>query len=623
MASFDENGKYIKTNWKAGDKITATKLNKIEESIEAVNDNDISRHVEADARLDALEAKDVAHDKEFTNVKNTIADNKAAAELGDYEINSRMTFLEDELNEGIEEVHNVASTVDGKIAQGKADMEAMVAEVEADLEGLHAKDEELSEQLAHIGNETDLLQFFGCVGDGVNDDTISLQNAINYCIENGVNMSSSKGKIYKLTKTILIPNNAQFNKSIDLTFNNNVFLVEHDDVVFSSASYIDGTLQSNYNTALESYTNFGVVFGDFVISTSSLKDIAAITLKEWHQGCVIRNISDEGYTTLLKSKNNYYCNFINLRSIYRQHGSRTGVRFLFEGSHNLCKFEKLVGANSDVIYKFIGGITASVMDNCSFEGANIGIEFNSEVYNMKIENSYFEGISDVYIKYTSYIDNLDISNNYFNFVSHPNCCVIDYTGLPKNFLILRDNNMFMSMAETNKLFKNPINTIGYSLFNINEKTSKIGNNELYKTKVDNTLIPVDATVNKEFISATGSFKCKYTNKKIVGNYVGSFTDGYRNGISGCSGYVVDDKTVTISTEFENIDTSLIYLNLRIPTVSQTFFLKCFISGSDKLDIANAGNMGVRTLLKNDKIEIIITSPTFSVGSILDGEIRLI
>lgn len=160
MTSFDENGKYIKTNWKAGDKITATKLNKIEESIEAVNDNDISRHVEADARLDALEAKDVAHDEELTDIKNAIADNKAAAELSDYDINSRMTFLENELNEGIEEVHNVAETVDGKIAtaeanmtaqvdQGKADMEAMVAEVEADLEGLHAKDEELSAQLAH------------------------------------------------------------------------------------------------------------------------------------------------------------------------------------------------------------------------------------------------------------------------------------------------------------------------------------------------------------------------------------------------------------------------------------------------------------------------------------------
>ena len=174
MASFDENGKYIKTNWKAGDKITATKLNKIEESIEAVNDNDISRHVEADARLDALEAKDITHDKELTNVKNLIADNKAAAELGDYDINSRMQFLEDELEEAVAEVNNVASTVDGKIAtaeanmaaqvnQGKADMEAMVAEVEADLEGLHAKDDELSEQLTTIeenNNDVILYSFF-------------------------------------------------------------------------------------------------------------------------------------------------------------------------------------------------------------------------------------------------------------------------------------------------------------------------------------------------------------------------------------------------------------------------------------------------------------------------------
>jgi len=169
MASFDENGKYIKTNWKAGDKITATKLNKIEESIEAVNDNDISRHVEADARLDALEAKDVAHDKEFTNVKNTIANNKAAAELGDYEINSRMQFLENELNEVIEEVHNVASTVDGKIAQaeanmtsavnqGKADMEAMVAEVESEMNEIQNDVDVLQNDVSEIQNDVDVLQ---------------------------------------------------------------------------------------------------------------------------------------------------------------------------------------------------------------------------------------------------------------------------------------------------------------------------------------------------------------------------------------------------------------------------------------------------------------------------------
>ena len=51
---FNEDGIYNKTEWKAGDKITAAKLNKIELSLEAINNNDIDRHVEADSRLDAL-----------------------------------------------------------------------------------------------------------------------------------------------------------------------------------------------------------------------------------------------------------------------------------------------------------------------------------------------------------------------------------------------------------------------------------------------------------------------------------------------------------------------------------------------------------------------------------------
>ena len=53
---FNEDGTYNKTEWKAGDKITAAKLNKIELSLEAINNNDIDRHVEADSRLDALES---------------------------------------------------------------------------------------------------------------------------------------------------------------------------------------------------------------------------------------------------------------------------------------------------------------------------------------------------------------------------------------------------------------------------------------------------------------------------------------------------------------------------------------------------------------------------------------
>ena len=230
MASFDENGKYIKTNWKAGDKITATKLNKIEESIEAVNDNDISRHVEADARLDALEAKNVAHDKELTKVKNLIEDAKDAAELGDYEINSRMQFLEEELNEGIEEVHNVASTVDGKIAQAvtnvnnvastvdekiataevniatqvntaKDEMEAMVAEAESEMETrVNTAKDEMDAMVAEVESEMDTLdtQLQNSIND-LSNATKYLQSAYSngyYVLPGGITLQWGRANIY-------------------------------------------------------------------------------------------------------------------------------------------------------------------------------------------------------------------------------------------------------------------------------------------------------------------------------------------------------------------------------------------------------------------------------------------
>lgn len=288
MASFDENGKYIKTNWKAGDKITATKLNKIEESIEAVNDNDISRHVEADARLDALEAKDVAHDKEFTNVKNLIADNKAAAELGDYEINSRMTFLENELNEGIEEVHNVAETVDGKIATAEANMTAMVAEVEADLEGLHAKDEELSAQLEHIEKRTSKsIKDFGAKGDGVTDDSDAFIKAS----KSGVTINLNDG-VYVISQTIDLLSNTWFvsndNAKIKLVENVDLFRLCYNNTI--QGITIDTTNIADYTCNLfevssKTLENKGVVNHDNL--RINIKEIKLYTAVYYRNGCFI------------------------------------------------------------------------------------------------------------------------------------------------------------------------------------------------------------------------------------------------------------------------------------------------------------------------------------------------
>ena len=194
MASFDENGKYIKTNWKAGDRITATKLNKIEESIEAVNDNDISRHVEADTRLDALEAKDVAHDKEFTNVRNLIADNKAAAELGDYEINSRMQFLEDEINDGIADITDMSTSINNTITNAETNLNAIIADAEANLNDvIREAEEKLENGGGNVGPRLDSLEE---AVSSLQTETSSLQTEVSSLqAELGTNVSTLASNI--------------------------------------------------------------------------------------------------------------------------------------------------------------------------------------------------------------------------------------------------------------------------------------------------------------------------------------------------------------------------------------------------------------------------------------------
>ena len=67
MATFDEYGKYIKTDWKDGDKITAQKLNKIEAGVAAAC-NDSADREEVDARLDAIEAGRVSDKQEMNAI---------------------------------------------------------------------------------------------------------------------------------------------------------------------------------------------------------------------------------------------------------------------------------------------------------------------------------------------------------------------------------------------------------------------------------------------------------------------------------------------------------------------------------------------------------------------------
>lgn len=80
---FNDDGTYIKTEWKTGDTITADKLDKIESCLEAINNNDIDRHVEAYSRLDALES--VNADSRLDALEGVNADSRLGALEGEVE----------------------------------------------------------------------------------------------------------------------------------------------------------------------------------------------------------------------------------------------------------------------------------------------------------------------------------------------------------------------------------------------------------------------------------------------------------------------------------------------------------------------------------------------------------
>lgn len=218
---FDENGNYIKTEWKPGDRITAGKLNKIEESLEAINNNDIERHKEADERLDALEEQNEAVNDRFDELEDLVADNKTEVEVLIYDNNVKMDRLEQEMNDGIDTVEAIAHTVDDKIAEADASMKAQVAEAEdivdqgkADMEAMIAEAdiERLSTQLAHIENNINSLGYFSpewLNSFDIDNSHIAINEAIQYVSSIGGGVVKLSSKKYKIKDTIKVLNSVK------------------------------------------------------------------------------------------------------------------------------------------------------------------------------------------------------------------------------------------------------------------------------------------------------------------------------------------------------------------------------------------------------------------------------
>ena len=210
---FNEDGTYNKTKWKAGDKITAVKLNKIESSLEAVNNNNISRHVEADSRLDNLEERmaNTPDNEQMDALEDMVKENKDAADLAVYSINQKIESLEsvnaDSRLDSLEGVNagSRLNSLEGVNAGSRLNsLEGVNADIR--LNNLEEKTREIDILQNRTSGFVSLLEF-GAVGDGVSDDTHAFQNAIDSCLStlggvNEINVIRIPPGKYRVTSTI-------------------------------------------------------------------------------------------------------------------------------------------------------------------------------------------------------------------------------------------------------------------------------------------------------------------------------------------------------------------------------------------------------------------------------------
>ena len=189
---FNEDGTYNKTEWKAGDKITAVKLNKIELSLEAINNNDIDRHVEADSRLDILEERitNTPDNEQMNALMDMVKDNKDAVDLAVYDINSSINSLDVRINNTINTTKlNIENRVD-----------------------------DINQRISNVKNYV-TYEEFGVVCDGTHDDGVEIKAAHEYANNNNLKVIAT-GKTYYIKETVDIP------VMTDTDFNGATFIID-------------------------------------------------------------------------------------------------------------------------------------------------------------------------------------------------------------------------------------------------------------------------------------------------------------------------------------------------------------------------------------------------------------
>ena len=476
---------------------------------------------------------------------------------------------------------------------------------------LDARLEEDEQDLESYKAESATLSSFPIIVPEV-DDTARIQRAIAYAISNKKNLIGSNGDC-TISNTIYIPRNADFDKQIILDFNNMNFIVPADVVLFESG-YLDGaTWFSGMGATIDTNNSFGMELKNFTIEGG----LKGIRLNSWNIGCKVTNITSNLCPTVLEMNNCYYSEIDNVKT-KGVGGEYLDTRFLFTGYSNLMKISRCTAPNSAIGYKFTGACIAVKFFSNSLEGQTVGVNFASAVYDVSVSDNYIENIYDTAFKFDSQIYNAKFSNNYFNFKGDA-WYAFDFIPLPNNNIVIEADNMFNAMIDDSYFFKTVDNVVGYNLFT-------------FKRPQKNLASLADLYSNPTHFSQQGLMKRVYmmpggrgnlVNGYIPANYSGRYTNGV-GALTGAKWVDNSNTVVTLETKTVYSTTQKIYVNLRV-SASVFIYIKGEFIGLVFYEYTDTGVV-VSTKLSIaivDEFQVITSVAQAANITAVRGEVRLI
>ena len=402
----------------------------------------------------------------------------------------------------------------------------------------------------------------GAAGDGLTNDTVAIQKTIEFCLSTKLSLISNTQK-YLVDQTILIPRNFDSTfkapKKINLDFGNSEFILVNDTSLFESGYYNNGVLVSSYGQPVESQNSFEIKLSNFTATTQngSYPESYLIRIQDWHQGCVLSDVSTHVFKNFLQSRQNFYMDFFRLNASYSG-GGRAGTRFQFTGDHNLCTVRKLVGVNSEVGYHFTNGaVTALTFHENSLEGMQVGVKFSGTVFDVDFSGCYIEAIDDVAVKFETYVEGFTVRNNYINFVAHPNMYFMEYAPVPGLNITINSDNKFQGMSGDSKIIKNKEDATGIGI--VIEKANN-GSANINSLLVDNTVFGKNIKIEQKlyFTDYIGVVNNTYA----VGNYSGKYSNGF-NAPHGFEWVNQSSGSLRLQTAILNSQTQRIYVNIAV------------------------------------------------------------